>query len=94
MTGPPWTHSTSGAGESAEAPSGSTSQERTVLPSATTVEISVRVPGTEAMAPGARSRSGSWSAPVVANRTGCGGWSTELRSAYSALPSRLTTTSL
>ncbi len=94
MTGPPCTHSSSGAGRSAEAPSGRTSQARTVRPSATVVSISVRVPGSEDTVPGAGSRTGSCSTAVASRRTGVGGWSTAPPMAYTVVLSGLTMTSV
>ncbi len=44
-SGPPWIHSASGAGWSAEAPSGSASQDRIRTPSSVLVSTSCRVPG-------------------------------------------------
>ena len=40
ISGPPWIHSSSGAGASAEAPSGRTSQDCTRLPSAAVASTS------------------------------------------------------
>ena len=45
FSGPPWTHSSSGAGVVAVAPSGSTSQARSGVPSSAVVVTSVRLPG-------------------------------------------------
>ena len=45
LSGPPWTHSSSGAGESADAPSGSTSHDRSAVPSSAVAVTSVRRAG-------------------------------------------------
>ena len=54
LSGPPWIHSSSGAGAVADAPSGSTSQARSGVPSAAVAVTSVSVPGS-----GGRRRPGS-----------------------------------
>ena len=53
ISGPPWIQSTSGAGDSAEAPSGSTSHDWTRVPSAAVACTSCRVPGQRADGAGA-----------------------------------------
>ena len=52
--GPPWIHSRNGAGDSAEAPSGSTNQARSGEPSSAVAVTSVREPGTAGCSAGPR----------------------------------------
>ena len=85
--GPPWTHRTSGAGFSALAPSGSTSQLLMFVPSATVVATSVIVPGTRISPPGLGSSTGCPGPDPSGTRTGAGGESIADRSAYRQLPS-------
>ena len=59
-SGPPWIQSSSGAGDSADAPSRQHQPGRTRLPSAAVASTSSSRPGTSTW-PGARSRTGSWS---------------------------------
>lgn len=77
-SGPPWIHSRNGAGFSAEAPRGSTSQARIVAPSSAVAVTSVRVPGSSGTGTGEASSSIS---PPGVIRTGRAGESTALRSA-------------
>src|SRR5699024_1211454 len=86
MYGPPCTHSMRGAGDSAEASSGRTSQERIVVPSSTVVSISVSVPGICNSEPGVGRRTGRPSTASVSRRTGVGGASQASRSAYTYRP--------
>ncbi len=79
--GPPWTHSTSGAGSATDADRGSTSQLRIGVPSSAAASISVRWPGRLSGAPGLASRAGFWPS-AASSRTGVGGSSTDDRSAY------------
>src|SRR5689334_4301062 len=86
LIGPPCTQSRSGAGWSAVAPSGSTSQARTGWPSSAVAVTSSSRPGSVTGTPGQSSAPGS--APVVRSmRTGVGGESTAARSAYRYRPS-------
>ncbi|MFD0328065.1 hypothetical protein ACFQZC_07125 [Streptacidiphilus monticola] len=71
----------------ADAPSGSTSQARSGVPSWAVVCTSARLPGSSPTPPGAGSTAGSWSAAAASRRTGVGGASTVARSANSVDPS-------
>ena len=80
LSGPPWIHSSSGRGAVAEAPSGSTSQARSGVPSAAVAVTSVSVPGSAARGAGCGS-SRVLAGAVGSSRTGAGGASTAARSA-------------
>src|ERR1700761_7450232 len=84
--GPPWTHSSSGAGLAPEAPRGRTSQLGIGVPSSAAASISVRWPGSVSGLPGLASRAGFWPS-AASSRTGVGGSSTDERSAYTYRPS-------
>src|SRR5271156_2296511 len=89
LIGPPCTQSSSGAGRSGDAPSGSTSQARTLWPSSAAARTSPSRPGTASGAPGLTRAAGP-AAPVSglrSIRTGVGGESTAERSAYRYRPS-------
>jgi hypothetical protein len=68
-SGPPCTHSTSGAGAASGVVSGSVSQDRTVAPSAAVAVTSVSEPGSGGVSTAARAVM----APSAEMRTGCGG---------------------
>src|SRR5690606_1741976 len=102
-SGPPWIHSRSGAGASADAWAGSVSQARTARPSATVASTSRTLPGTvvvgtgdgsAAAATGVRS-AGAPEATKAARsrRTGSAGAAIVVRRAYTLPPSGLTATS-
>ena len=84
--GPPCTHSSSGAGASADAVAGSTSQLRMRVPSSAVASISASRPGSVSGLPGLASRSG-FCPSAASSRTGVGGSSTEERSANRERPS-------
>src|SRR5437016_12740733 len=86
LIGPPCTQSRSGAGWSAAAVAGSTSQALTGWPSSAVAVTSSSRPGSVTGVPGQSSAPGS--PPVVRSmRTGVGGESTAARSAYRYRPS-------
>ena len=89
LLGPPCTQSSRGAGRSADAARGSTSQDRIGWPSSAVAWTSASRPGTASGAPGHSSAAGSDpKTPVVRSmRTGVGGESTVARSAYRYRPS-------
>ena len=92
LSGPPWIHSSSGAGVVAAAPSGSTSQARRGVPSVGgggDLGEACRA----ARAPAAGGGSGTGTPGSGPSRTGAGGASTALRSAYT-VPSGPTTGSV
>src|SRR5262249_28375801 len=106
-SGPPWIHSSNGAGSAADASPGRHSQARSGTPSSATVVTSTTEPGSSSTRPGlgrntgCRSagrgvggNTGCWSAADGSSRTGSGGLSTADRSAYSAEPSWATARSL
>src|SRR5690606_36353846 len=87
-TGPPWIQSSSGAGLSAEAPSGSTSQPRISAPSSAVAVTSVSVPLVSGRGAGeGRSAASPERASILA---GPGASAIPLRNAYTDPPSALT----
>src|ERR1700730_1376992 len=83
-SGPPWIHNSIGAGAWS---SGSTNQDRTVVPSATVAVTSVNVPGRL----GKSTHGSTVITPPGSIRTGCGGAAYELRNANSTPPGAATT---
>src|SRR5579859_1449369 len=89
LIGPPCTQSTSGAGWSADAASGSTSQDRIGWPSSAVASTSSSRPGRVSGVPGQARATGSASGAAGSRSilTGVGGESTAARSAYRYRPS-------
>ena len=87
MRGPPWTHSSSGAGRCSEADAGSASQPRMTAPSSAAASTSVSRPGSSTWPPGLGRACGGLPGRVRSIRTGPGGLSTAARSAYRNRPS-------
>ena len=85
-SGPPCTHSRSGAGDCAAAPSGSTSQARIGVPSLARASTSASRPGRSGAPAGPASQPGS-PGSLASSRTAAGGASTAARNAYTQLPS-------
>ncbi len=88
-SGPPWIHSSSGAGSSAEADSGRQSQARRGVPSSAVAVTSSTRPGTTGSGTGPRSTTGCWCGVRGSRRTGAGGADTVARRAYTCSPSGL-----
>ncbi len=78
-SGPPWIHSSSGAGRAPDVPEGRASHARTREPSSAVVSISVRVPGSTGVSCGPRNGVDSWSGVVASRRTGRAGSAYDVR---------------